>query len=124
MLNLLKRIISKVVHLFDAMTMRPRRAPVRKERVLVSPRRDDGELVHITGVNVQLPGNRKRFITVGNDENISSLRKRVAASLGVKETNWGIYIPNNNRLKIVEDTKKINQVDRNKLHFYPKAVIR
>lgn len=62
---------------------------------------------------------------VGDDEKISSIKKKMADALGVKERNWGIYASQDNKpLKIVEDTKQINQIDRNSLHFYPKIVIR
>jgi hypothetical protein len=86
--------------------------------------REVGEKLPPNQICVQLPGNRGHHVPVKDDEKISVLKKRIAEAMGVSEKNWGIYVPNNNRLKIVEDTKQVNQVDRDKLHFYPKAVIR
>jgi hypothetical protein len=83
-----------------------------------------GEQLASNQICVQLTGNRGYHVAVTDDEQISNLRKRIAHEMGVKEGNWGIYMHHNNKLKIVEDTKQINQIDRKGLHFYPKAVIR
>ena len=74
---------------------------------------------------IKLPGKRCRHVDVKADELISSLRKKMAEKLGVKEKNWGIYMAqDDNPLKIVDDNKKISQINHNNLYFYPKIVIR
>lgn len=40
---------------------------------------------------VKLPGKRCRHVEVRADELISSLKRKMAEKLGVKEKNWGIY---------------------------------
>lgn len=84
-----------------------------------------GENLSSNQVCVQLPGNRSHcLVDISGDEKIGDLRKKMAHVLDVKEQNWAIYIPNDNKLKIVEDTKQVSLVNRNNLHFYPKVVIR
>ena len=83
-----------------------------------------GEKLPPGHICVKLPGNRGHHVLVKGDEQIGDLRKKIAEDMDVKERNWGIYIHGDNRLKIVEDTVQLNQIDRNGLHFYPKAVMR
>jgi hypothetical protein len=84
-----------------------------------------GEKLSSNQIRVQLPGMQYHVMPVKDDEQISSIKKKMADVIGVKERNWGIYISQDNKpLRIVEDTTQINQVDRNALHFYPKIVIR
>lgn len=125
LVNLLKRIISKAIQLYDLMTKPPMKS-IRDKVKAVSchARRNVRESLPPNNIRVQLPGNRGHLVVIRGDEQIGILRMQIAKDMGVKERNWGIYVPNADRLKIVEDTIRVNQVDRNKLHFYPKAVIR
>lgn len=111
--------------LYDQMTKSPRRS-IRDKVKAVSchAKRSVRESLPPNNIRVQLPGNRGHLVVIKGDEQIGILRMQIAKDMGVKERNWGIYVPNADRLKIVEDTMQVNQVDRNKLHFYPKAVIR
>ncbi len=129
MTNLLKRIINKVVQLYNRMAKPPRKTAIRDKKKFAKisswhAGRKIGETLPPNHICVQLPGNRGHHIAVKDDEQIGVLRRQIAENMGVREKNWGIYLPNNDRLKIVDDTKQVSQVDRNKLHFYPKAVIR
>jgi len=61
---------------------------------------------------------------VSDDENIGVLRERMATRLGVKVQNWGIYEAEDNKpLKLVDDSKEINQFDHKSLYFWPKMEV-
>jgi hypothetical protein len=75
-------------------------------------------------ISIQLPGNRKIYLTIAENSSIGDLKSLAAKEIGVKEQNWGIYIPSDNRLKIIDNSVKLNQIDQTKLHFYPNVKIR
>lgn len=75
-------------------------------------------------ITIFLPGKRTRKINIIGYEQIIDIKKQVADNLSVDAKNWGIYLPGNGRLILVDDSIAINKVNCHKLHFYPKAVIR
>ena len=78
----------------------------------------------IYSIFVQLPGNRKHKIEVTPEDTMLYIKNKISLDLKLNPDNWGIFIPDGYRLNLVDDIIKIKEVDKNKLHFYPKAVIR
>jgi len=78
-------------------------------------------------VRIKIPGKKAyRCMNVKDDEKVSSLKKRMAENLGVDIKNWNIYAAKNKNEapKIVDDDKRISQIDHNRnLYFYPRIVI-
>lgn len=78
-------------------------------------------------IRIKIPGKMAyRCMNVSDDEKVSSLKKRMAENLGVDIKNWNIYAAKNKNEapKIVDDDKRISQIDHNRnLYFYPRIVI-
>jgi len=92
-----------------------------------------GNKLHSTGLKkiqpgeicIKLPGKQCHYVSIKGDERVSGIKGIVAKALGVKEQNWAIYTSQDNQpLKIVEDTEEVSKIDKDKIHFYPKVVIR
>ena len=130
-MNLLKRIICKVVQWYFQMAKsleRPkgRTSSVEAKKKLCSPEHNLSERSS-NYVHIKIPGKRAyHCINVKDGENVSSLKTRMAKRLGVDTKNWGIYAADRNEApKIVDDEKKISQIDHNRnLFFYPRIIIR
>lgn len=152
--NSLKRIINRAVKLYKQMVRErtvPEKVRKNRGRVRIGKatgRCRVGEKLPADQICVRLPGNQTLHLKdITNNAMIGDVKVKAAHALAVQEVrmkathaqavqgrkkriqdiyerNWGIYLPFDDRLKIVEDTKQINQVDRNNLRFYPKAVIR
>ena len=74
----------------------------------------------IYNIFVQLPGNRKHKTEITTEDTILYVKNKIALELKLNPDNWGIFIPDGYRLNLVDDIIKIKEVDKNKLHFYPK----